>query len=92
MEMMQRFDVPELVPRPTQQPSDMSVVGSLGVGGLGLATNTGTNGSNAFESTLNSDSVRRQSNLKTMHSSKSTRKRPVEIEIDDSEDEKRQRT
>jgi hypothetical protein len=92
MEMMQRFGVPELVPPPTQQPSDMSVVGSLGVGGLGLATNTGTNGSNAFESMLNSDSAGRQSNLEIMHSSTSTSQRPVEMEIDDSEDDKRQRT
>ena len=92
MKMMQRFGVPELVPPPTQQPSDMSVVGSLGVGGLGLATNTSTNDSNAFESMLNSDSIGRRSNLEMMHSSTSTRKRPLEMEIDDSEDDQRQRT
>jgi hypothetical protein len=92
MEMMQRFGVPELVPRRTQQPSDMSVVGSLGVGRLGLATTTGTSGSNAFESILDSDSAGRQNNREIMHSSTNTSKIPLEMEIDDSEDDKRRRT
>lgn len=83
MEMMQRFGVPELVPPPTQQSSDMSAAGTLDVGRLGLYTDTGTNSSDAFESTLNVDSFGPQT---------STRKRPAEMEIDDSEDEKRQRT
>ncbi|KAF7504208.1 hypothetical protein GJ744_002581 [Endocarpon pusillum] len=71
---MQRFGVAELVPPLTQPPSDISVVGSLGVGGLGLATNTDTNGSDAFGSTLNSDRIRQRSDLEMMHSSTSTRK------------------
>ena len=88
---MRRFGGPELVTQRTQEPSDMSVVGSLGVGRLGLATTTGTNGSNAFESTLDSDSAGRQNNLEIMQSSTSTSKRSLEMELDDSED-KRQRT
>ncbi len=88
MEMMQRFGIPELVPRPTRQPSDMSAVGSLGVGRLGLATNTGTNGSNAFDLMSNFYSAGRQSNLEIMHSSMN-RKRPLELEIEDSEDDTR---
>jgi hypothetical protein len=92
MEMMRRFGVPELVPRRTQEASDVDVVGSLGVGRLGLATTTGTNVSNAFDSTLNSVSAGRQSNLEIMHSSTNTSKRPLEMEIDNSEDDKRQRT
>ena len=91
MEMMRRFGVPELVPRPTQQPNDMSEVGSLGVGRLGLATNTGTNGSNAFESMSDSDSPGPQSDLEIMHLSTSTSQGPVAMEIDDSEDERTRR-
>ena len=90
-EMMERFGVPDLVPLPTQQPSDMSMVGSLGVGRLGLTTNTGTDGSNAFEPLFFPETTGRQSNLDTMYSSTSTSKRPLEMEIDDSEDDKRQR-
>lgn len=43
-EMMRRFGVAHLVPQPSeQQPSNMSTVGSLAVGGLDLATNQATN-------------------------------------------------
>lgn len=92
MEMMQRFGVPELVPSQRQQPSDMSAVGTLGVSRLDLDTATGTQSSNAFESILDSDSTGRQNNLEIMYPSTASSKRPLEMEIDDSEDEKRQRT
>lgn len=92
MEMMERFGISDLVPQPTQQPSDMSMVGSLGVGRLGLTTNTGIDGSNTFEPMFFPESAGRQgTNLETMYSSTSTNKRPFEMEIDDSEDDKRQR-
>lgn len=92
MEMMQRFGTLGLVRQQTEQPSDMSVVGTLGVGRLGLATITGRNGSNAYESVSDFDHTGRQHNQEIMHSSMTTSKRPLEMEIDDSEDEKRQRT
>ncbi|KAL9047360.1 MAG: hypothetical protein Q9214_000044 [Letrouitia sp. 1 TL-2023] len=91
MEMMQRFGILGLNPRQTQQPSDMSVVGSLGVGRLGLAT-TGRNGGNAYESVSDFDHTGQQYNQEIMHSSMSTSKRPLEMDIDEPEDDKRQRT
>lgn len=89
---MRRFGVPELVPQQTQQPSDMSGIGSLDVDRLGLATTTGINGSSAFNSVLDSGSAGRQLDLEITSPSTSTNKRPLEMEIDDSEDDKRQRT
>ena len=89
---MKRFGVPELVPQPPQQSSDMSMVGSLGVGRLDLATATGTNDHNASEQASDVDSLGQQYNLDATYSSRSTGKRPLPMEIDDSEDEERPRT
>lgn len=94
MEMMQRFGVSELVQRPTQparQPSDTNTIGSLGVGRLGLSMGTGTDGSDASQSMFYPDMVGRPSNLERTFSSNSTRKRPAEMEIQYSEEDKRQR-
>lgn len=92
MEMMQRFGIVELVPLQTQQSSDLSVVGSLGVGRLGLATTTGRNGSNAYESVLGLGHTRPHDRQDIMISGMNASKRPLEMDIDDPEGDKRQRT
>lgn len=88
---MQRFGVPELVPQRPQPSGDMSEVGSLGVGRLGLTTATGMNGSNLREPSLPPDDAGRLHNPEDTYSSTSTGKRARDMEIDDSEDERRQR-
>ena len=89
--MMQRFGVPELVPQRPQPSGDMSEVGSLGVGRLGLATDTGMNGRNLREPSLPPDDPGQLHNPEETYSSTSTGKRARDMEIDDSEDERRQR-
>lgn len=88
MDMMQRFGVSELVPSQIQQPSDVSTAGSLGVGRLGLATPTGTNRSSAPDLILSSESTRRPNNQDIMHPSTRTGNETLEMEIDDSEDDR----
>ena len=91
MEMMRRFGVPDLVPPQAQQPSDTSMVSSLGVGRLGLDTATGRNNGSAIELSSDSDSAERHYSPEIVSYSTITSSRPLEMEIDDSEDERRQR-
>ncbi len=86
--MMQRFGVSELDPSQIQQPSDVSTAGSLGVGRLGLATPTGTNRSSDLDSTSISKSARRPNTQESMHPSTRTSNETLEMEIDDSEDDR----
>lgn len=77
---MRRFGVPELVP---QEPSNMSLVGTMGVSRLGLATTTGTDRSMDLESNLNFGSAGRQHDPETLRTSIGAIKRPLEPEAVD---------
>ena len=90
-QMMQRFGVPELVPEQRRQPSNMSTVGSLALSRLGLAPTLNRDAIYASGSTSDSGDEGELFVPEIRHPSTSTAKRPLEMEIDDSEDDKRQR-